>query len=100
MARASAILGVYAVREWAALPLPSLARKATRFAARGDAGPLVMTAADGEDVRTVLPAILYAAPERRPYGRAMPLMKILRRIQGVAGMQTRSQGEWWGRSSS
>ena len=97
-APASVILGGYVAREWAVFPAPGAGRKATRVAARGDAGALITTAADGEDVGKVPLAMLYAAPERGPYGLVTPLTTILRRIRDVTGMQMRFQGEWWGRN--
>ena len=96
-APASVILSGHVAREWAVFPVPGT--KATRFAARGDAGALVTTPLEGSecaDGAAVVPlALLYAAPERGPYGLVTPLTTILRRIRDVTGMQMRFQGESW-----
>ena len=91
-APASVIIGGYIAREWAVFPAPDT--KSIKFAARGDAGALVTTARDGDAV-TVPLAMLYAAPERGPYGLVTPLTTILRRIRDVTGLQLRFQGSWW-----
>ena len=96
-APASVLIGGHVAREWAVFPAPG--PKAVRFAARGDAGALVTTALDGcpdsEGGSAAPLAMLYAAPERGPYGLVTPLTTILRRIRDVTGMQMRFQGEWW-----
>ncbi|OJT05810.1 hypothetical protein TRAPUB_3343 [Trametes pubescens] len=94
-APASVVLGGYVAREWAVFPA---AGKGVRFAVRGDAGALVTAVGrEGErDGGTSTPvAILYAIPERGPYGLVTSLTTIMRRIRDVTGLQLRFQGSWW-----
>lgn len=93
---ASVVIDGHVAREWAVFPAPG---KSVRFAARGDAGALVTSAGgegerDGGTMTTPL-AILYAIPERGPYGLVTSLTTIIRRIRDVTGMQLRFQGSWW-----
>lgn len=95
-APASVIIGGYVAREWAVFPAPG--RGPLKFAARGDAGALITSALEGdpEEGAVAVPlAMLYAAPERGPYGLVTPLTTIMRRIRDVTGMQLRFQGSWW-----
>lgn len=95
-APASVIIGGYVAREWAVFPAPGPG--SLKFAARGDAGAIVTSALEGdpEDGAVAVPlAMLYAAPERGPYGLVTPLTTIMRRIRDVTGMQLRFQGSWW-----
>ncbi|KAH9938789.1 uncharacterized protein BXZ73DRAFT_76297 [Epithele typhae] len=97
-APATVVLGGHLSREWAVFP--PAGKRAARFAARGDAGALVTTAlegeGDGEEGLAVPLAMLYAAPERGPYGLVTPLTTILRRIRDVTGLQMRFQKPDWG----
>ncbi|KAJ8456846.1 hypothetical protein ONZ51_g11880 [Trametes cubensis] len=94
-APASVVIDGHVAREWAVFPAPDW--KGSRFAARGDAGAL-LTSTSYDDLcggRTSTPvAMLYAIPERGPYGLVTPLTTIMRRIKDVTGLQLRFQGEW------
>ncbi|KAI0704398.1 hypothetical protein C8T65DRAFT_741089 [Cerioporus squamosus] len=95
-APATVIIGGQMAREWAVFPAPG--HNSIKFAARGDAGALVTSAlgATPEEGAVVVPlALLYAAPERGPYGLVTPLTTVLRRIRDVTGMHLRFQGSWW-----
>ncbi|KAI0367858.1 hypothetical protein BV20DRAFT_1054436 [Pilatotrama ljubarskyi] len=95
-APASVVVGGHVAREWAVFPAPG--RSGVRFAARGDAGALVTSVREGEPEERVVTtplAMLYAVPERGPYGFVTPLTTIMRRIRDVTGMQLRFQGSWW-----
>ncbi|KAI9065684.1 hypothetical protein FKP32DRAFT_1610500 [Trametes sanguinea] len=91
-APASVVIDGYVAQEWAVFPAPGW--KGVRFAARGDAGALITSRTDDEHVGggTTTPlAMLYAVPERGPYGLVTPLTTILRRVRDVTGMQLRFQ---------
>ncbi|CDO77834.1 hypothetical protein BN946_scf184714.g9 [Trametes cinnabarina] len=91
-APATVIIDGYVAHEWAVFPAPGW--NSVRFATRGDVGALVTSAQDDEqgEGRTTAPvAMLYAVPERGPYGLVTPLTTILRRIRDVTGMQLRFQ---------
>lgn len=95
-APATVIIGGQMAREWSIFPAPG--HNSIKFAARGDAGALVTSAlgATPEEGAVVAPfALLYAAPERGPYGLVTPLTTVLRRIRDVTGLQLRFQGSWW-----
>ncbi|KAI0631743.1 hypothetical protein C8Q77DRAFT_1074712 [Trametes polyzona] len=94
---ASIVIDGHVAREWAIFPA---AGKGVRFAARGDAGALVVEAAGSKGERdggaTMAPlAMVYAVPERGPYALVTPLTTVMRRIRDVTGMQLRFQGSWW-----
>ncbi|KAH9850437.1 hypothetical protein C2E23DRAFT_869907 [Lenzites betulinus] len=97
-APASVIIDGQVAREWAIFPARGTG---VRFAVRGDAGGLVTSSTrrskhDPEGGATAAPlAILYAVPERGPYGLVTPLTTIMRRIHDVTGMPLRFQGSWW-----
>ena len=91
-APASVIIGGYIAREWTVFPAPDT--KSLKFAARGDAGALITSAREGDTIAVPL-AMLYAAPERGPYGLVTPLTTILRRIRDVTGLHLQFQGSWW-----
>ncbi|EJF60923.1 hypothetical protein BD309DRAFT_957585 [Dichomitus squalens] len=88
-APASVIIGGYIAREWTVFPAHDT--KSLKFAARGDAGALITSARDGGAMAVPL-AMLYAAPERGPYGLVTPLTTILRRIRDVTGLHLQFQG--------
>ncbi|KAI0641694.1 hypothetical protein C8Q79DRAFT_287124 [Trametes meyenii] len=95
-AAASVVLGVHVAREWAVFPAPG--RNGARFAVRGDAGALVTAVRESgrDEGGTEAPlAMLYAVPERGPYGLVTPLTTVMRRIRDVTGLQLRFQGNWW-----
>lgn len=95
-APATVIIGGQTAREWAIFPAPG--QNSIKFAARGDAGALITSVQEGtaEEGAVVVPlALLYAAPERGPYGLATPCTTVLRRIRDVTGMKLRFQGSWW-----
>ncbi|KAI0776997.1 hypothetical protein BD413DRAFT_468313 [Trametes elegans] len=92
-APASVVVGGYVAREWAVFPAPGWA--GIKFAARGDAGALITAALAGEREGSTAPlALLYAVPERGPYGLVTPLSTIVRRIRDVTGMELRFQRDW------
>ncbi|KAI0822088.1 hypothetical protein BC628DRAFT_1328102 [Trametes gibbosa] len=98
-APASVVVDGHVAREWAVFPARGTG---VRFAVRGDAGALVTSSArsgeldtDGGCATTVPLAMLYAVPERGPYGLVTPLTTILRRIRDVTGLHLRFQGSWW-----
>ncbi|EMD36005.1 hypothetical protein CERSUDRAFT_96228 [Gelatoporia subvermispora B] len=92
-APATIVVRGHLAREWAIFP--ASARRGLRFAGRGDAGALVTAEAEEGSARPRPLALLYAAPERGPYGLVTPLTTVLRRIGDVTGLQLRCQGNWW-----
>ncbi|OCH91984.1 hypothetical protein OBBRIDRAFT_727705, partial [Obba rivulosa] len=92
-APATIVLHGHIAREWAIFPAG--ARRGLRFACRGDVGGLVTAEAEEGGARPRPLALLYAIPERGPYGLVTPLTTVLRRIENVTGLQLRCQGKWW-----
>ncbi|KAI0739856.1 hypothetical protein C8Q80DRAFT_199932 [Daedaleopsis nitida] len=95
-ASARVVIGGCIALEWTVFPAPG--RGPTKFAARGDAGAIVTSTLQGDSegcAVTVPLGMLYAVPERGPYGLVTPITTIIRRIETVTGMQLRFQGSWW-----